>query len=237
MNKRIRINKYLSQCGLGARRKVEEYVISNRVTVNGEPVRSLATLVDVDSDIVKFDNKELRLINELYYLLLNKPRGVITSVKDELNRQTVMDLIPAKYRSAGVVPVGRLDKDSEGLLLLTNDGETAYRLTHPGFQVKKEYILKLDKSLEERDKLQIERGVVLYGNRTNPARIFIIDSGKNIIKISISEGKKRQIRLMFDRFSYKVLTLKRTALGPLRLGKLPSGSFRLLKKDEIKKLK
>jgi pseudouridine synthase len=237
MNKRIRINKYLSQCGLGARRKVEEYVISNRVTVNGEPVRSLATLVDVDSDIVKFDNKELRLIDDLYYLMLNKPRGVITSVKDELNRQTVMDLIPAKYRSAGVVPVGRLDKDSEGLLLLTNDGETAYRLTHPGFQVKKEYIVKLDKSLEERDKLQIERGVVLYGNRTNQARIFIIDSGKNIIKISISEGKKRQIRLMFDRFSYKVLTRKRTTLGPLRLGKLPSGSFRLLKKDEIKKLK
>ncbi len=236
MNKKIRINKYLSQCGLGARRKVEEYVISNKITINGKPVRSLATLVDTESDIVRLDKRVLSLINRRYYLLLNKPRGFITSVKDENNRSTVMDLIPGQYKSAGVTPVGRLDKDSEGLLLFTNDGDMAYRLMHPGFKIKKEYVVELDRKLAEHDKLQIETGVVLYGKRTNPARIDIIDPKKNIIKIIISEGKKRQIRLMFDQFSYKVISLKRVALGPIRLDRLPSGSFRLLRKDELRKL-
>lgn len=237
MSKKIRINKYLTLCGLGSRRKVEEYIRNNKIKVNGELIKSLSYIVDADNDKLEFNNKTLSCIEKKYFIILNKPKGYITSQKDEHERPTVMDLIPDRFKKAMINPVGRLDKDSEGLLLFTNDGETAYRLTHPKFKIKKEYIVELNDPLKEEDKIKIEKGVFIYGERTNPARLDCMDSSKKIIKMTISEGKKRHIRLTFDIFSYKVKKLKRVAFGPIRLKNLYSGSYRLLREDEIKKLR
>ncbi len=236
MNNKLRINKYLSLCGLGARRKVEEYILNRKIKINGKVVESLSDTVDPDRDIVELNNRVLNLINKKYFIILNKPKGYVTSINDEQGRLTVMDLIPEKYKNAAVSPVGRLDMNSEGLLLLTNTGEIAYKLTHPKFGIQKEYIVEIDKPLKDADRLKMEKGIYLYGEKTKPAKIEILDKAKKIVKMSISEGKKRHIRLTFDRFSYKVKRLKRISFGPLKLDKLISGSYRLLRKDEIKKL-
>ncbi|MFH0977284.1 MAG: pseudouridine synthase [Spirochaetota bacterium] len=236
MSTKIRINKYLSLCGLGSRRKVEEYILKNKVKINGIPVHSLSSLIDTENDKVEVNSIVLNSFSKKYVIILNKPKGYITSLEDEHKRPIVMDLIPERFKKAMVSPVGRLDKDSEGLLLLTNHGDLAYRLTHPKFGIKKEYIVELNKSLGEEDRLKIEKGVYLYGERTNPSKIEPIDYEKKVIKVIISEGKKRHIRLTFGKFSYKVKKLKRIAFGPIKLRNLYSGSYRLLKEDEIKKL-
>jgi len=237
MTRKIRINKYLSQCGLGSRRKVEEYIISGRIRLNGVVEKSLNQLIDIENDSLKFDNKSISIIDDRHYILLNKPGGCITTRNDEMGRRTVMDLLPAKYRKAGIFPVGRLDKDTEGLLLLTNDGETAYRLTHPKFGVEKEYIVELDRPLKNEDKKSIESGVYIDGRKTSPAKIKFPGKPKNLLKMIIAEGKKRQIRISFKNLSYKILTLRRVALGPLKLGTLESGAFRIIKKSELENLK
>jgi pseudouridine synthase len=236
MSKKIRINKYLTLCGLGSRRKVEEYVLNKKIKVNRVIINSLSFIVDVDNDKVEFKNSVLNLIDKKYFLILNKPKGYITSVNDELGRPTVMDLIPDRFKRAMVTPVGRLDMDSEGLLLFTNDGDMAYKLIHPKFGIKKEYIVELNNSLKEEDKVKIEKGVFLYGERTNPAQLEYLEKSKKIIKIILSEGRKRHIRLTFNLFSYKVKKLKRIAFGPIKLRNLYSGSYRLLRDDEVKKL-
>ncbi len=232
----MRINKYLSLCGLGSRRKVEELVEKGRVRVNGSVVRDLSCRIDPDADIVELDGTALNL-QRYYYIMLNKPKGYITSVSDEMGRAVVMHLIPEKYRRAGVVPVGRLDKDSEGLLLLTNDGDTAYRLTHPRFDIEKQYQVTLDKPLDEKAKKSIEKGVYLYGEKAKPAVITSLSLDERNVKVAIREGKKRHIRLSFDKFGYKVRKLKRISFGPLTLGGLHSGDHRLLHEREIKALK
>jgi 23S rRNA pseudouridine2605 synthase len=236
MKKKIRINKYLTLCGLGSRRKVEEYVLNNKIKINGKPINSLSFIVNADIDKVEFNNALLNLIDKKYFLILNKPKGYVTSLKDEHERPTVMDLIPDRFKKAMVSPVGRLDMESEGLLLFTNDGDIAYKLTHPKFGIKKEYIVELNNPLKEEDKVKIEKGVYLYGERTNPAELENMDNSKKIIKMIISEGRKRHIRLTFNMFSYKVKKLKRIAFGPIKLRNLYSGSYRLLREDEIKKL-
>jgi 23S rRNA pseudouridine2605 synthase len=236
MGRQIRINKYLSLCGLGSRRKVEEYVLNRKIKINGKQINSLSFIVDADNDKVELNNSVLNLINKKYFIILNKPKGYITSVSDEQGRPTVMDLIPDRYKKAMISPVGRLDKESEGLLLFTNDGDIAYKLTHPKFRIKKEYIVELNNPLKEEDKDKIEKGVFLYGEKTNPAKIEIINNTKKIIKMTISEGKKRHIRLAFELFSYKVKKLKRIAFGPIKLKNLDPGSYRLLREDEVKKL-
>jgi 23S rRNA pseudouridine2605 synthase len=236
MSRKIRINKYLSLCGLGSRRKVEEYVLHKKIKINGKQINSLSFIVDVDNDKVELNNSVLNLITKKYFIILNKPKGYITSVSDEHGRPTVMDLIPDRYKKVMVSPVGRLDKDSEGLLLFTNDGDMAYKLAHPKFGIKKEYIVELNDSLKDEDKIKIEKGVFLYGEKTNPARIENINNTKKIIKMTISEGKKRHIRLTFELFSYKVKKLKRIAFGPIKLRNLDPGSYRLLREDEVKKL-
>ncbi len=236
MNNKIRINKYLMLCGLGSRRKVEEFVLNRKIIINGRPVDSLSFNVDVEEDRVELNGSVLRPISKKYYIILNKPRGYITSVSDDHGRPTVMDLIPDRYKKVMISPVGRLDMDSEGLLLLTNDGDTAYRLIHPKFGIKKEYIVELNNPLKEEDKIKIEKGVYLYGERTNPSMIEYAKNTKKIIKMIISEGKKRHIRMTFEMFSYKVKKLKRISFGPIKLKNLDTGSCRLLKEDEIRKL-
>lgn len=237
MSNKIRINKYLSSCGLGSRRKVEEFILDSKIKINGKTVHSLSELVDTDNDIVEYNNRIISAISAKYYLILNKPKGYITTVNDERGRPTVMDLIPGEFKNVKVNPVGRLDMDSEGLLLLTNDGDAAYKLTHPRFQITKEYIVELDVPLKQEDRIKIEKGIILYGMKTNPAKIVILDRKKKTVKITLTEGKKRHIRITFSKLSYKVRSLKRISYGPIRLANLKAGSCRKLNKIEIEKLK
>ena len=237
MKSRIRINKYLSLCGMGSRRKVEDYILSGRIKINGSVDKSLHTMVNINSDTVELDNKRLNPLDELFYIILNKPRGYITTLSDERARPIVMDLIPEKYKKAFVFPVGRLDKDTEGLLLLTNDGDLAYCLTHPKFGVSKEYIVKLDKPLRDSDRSRIEKGIYIDGHKTNPAVIEFPGKTEKLVKMTITEGKKRQVRLTFSSLSYNVKKLKRVSFGPLVLGEVKSGEYRLLNDKEIKVLK
>jgi len=236
---KVRINKYLTLCGLGSRRKVEDLIIAGDIRLNGSVVRDLSTIVDSETDTVKYNGEELRTINTQYYVMLNKPKGYITSLSDEKGRVTVMTLLPEKYRRSGVMPVGRLDKDTEGLLLFTNDGGLAHKLTGPAFKVKKEYLVQLDKPLEETDRITIEKGFFVHQikTKTKPAVISVTEKSRLFVKVQIVEGKKRQIRYSFKNLGYNVLKLKRTAYGPLTLGRLTKGDHRVLKTAEVKLLK
>jgi len=236
---RVRLNKYLSLCGLGSRRKVEDLITSGRVRINNRTIKNLAQMIESDQDIVEFDGSIINPILNFHYLILNKPTGYVTTQNDEKGRPIVMDLIPEKYRKLSVFPVGRLDKDTEGLLLFTNDGELAHRLTHPKFNIPKEYIVELDRPLEQDAKEKIQRGIFIHQikAKTMPASIEKIDVPGKMIKITIKEGKKRQIRYSFLKFGYKVKKLKRVTDGSLKLTGVNRGTYRLLKKKEIKELK
>jgi 23S rRNA pseudouridine2605 synthase len=236
---KVRINKYLTLCGLGSRRKVEELVVSGQIKVNGRLTKDLATIIDTDTDSVTFGGEELQRIKSVYYLMLNKPKGYITTASDEKGRITVMDLLPEKFLRAGVMPVGRLDRDTEGLLLFTNDGDLAHKLTGPSFKVKKEYIVQLDKPLEEQDRKRIEKGFFVHQVKAKikPATVTVIEKSGMFVKVLIIEGKKRQIRYSFKNLGYNVLKLKRTGYGPISLGRLNKGDHRLLKISEVKLLK
>ncbi len=236
---KVRINKYLTLCGLGSRRKVEELILAGEIRLNGSVVRDLATTVNSETDTVKYNGEVLKTINTQYYVMLNKPKGYITSLSDEKGRVTVMTLLPEKYRRSGVMPVGRLDKDTEGLLLFTNDGDLAHKLTGPSFKVKKEYLVQLDKPLEETDRAMVEKGFFVHQikTKTKPATVTVTEKSRMFVKVLIVEGKKRQIRYSFKNLGYNVLKLKRTGYGPLSLGRLTKGDHRVLKTSEVKLLK
>lgn len=235
---KTRLNKYLSLCGLGSRRKVESLILEGRIKINGRVVKELATIIDSDNAEIKCDNQVIAPLERTYYLMLNKPRGYITTLSDEKGRATVMSLIPEKFIRAGVVPVGRLDKDSEGLLLFTNDGELSHLLTSPSFKVKKEYLVELDKPAVDEDLRRIEKGFFVHQikAKTKPAVITVSDKSRLFVKVIIAEGKKRQIRYSFKNLGYNVLKLKRTGYGPLSLGRLNKGEHRLLKTSEVRLL-
>jgi len=235
---KTRLNKYLTLCGLGSRRKVEDLITEGRIKINGKTVKDLATIVETGSHVVKFDNQIVEPLDKVYYLMLNKPRGYITTLSDEKGRPTVMSLIPERFIRAGVVPVGRLDRDSEGLLLFTNDGDLSHLLTSPSFKVKKEYLVELDRPAQEEDLRRIEKGFFVHQikAKTRPAVLKVADKAGMFVKVLISEGKKRQIRYSFKNLGYNVLKLKRTGYGPLSLGRLNKGEHRLLKTSELKAL-
>lgn len=223
-------------CGVASRRKAEEFISAGQVTVNGEKA-TLGTKVDPDQDRVICRGELLSRVKVTYYVVLNKPKGFLTSVGDPFGRRTVVDLIPEKYWEAGVFPVGRLDKDTEGLLLLTNDGILAHRLMHPSFESKKTYSVTLDRELDEKDKGAIEKGVRLREFSTRPCTIVKDKDLPERLQITIGEGKKRQIRLTFAHFRYKVKKLVRLEFGPLKLAHIPKGTFRDLKGSEVRALK
>ncbi|HPP51171.1 MAG TPA: pseudouridine synthase [Spirochaetota bacterium] len=234
---KIRINKYLSLCGLGSRRKTEEIIKKGQIYVNGLPMTDLSYQVDINNDIVMYRGQVLLPVQAYHYLILNKPKGYLTTTKDERNRPTVLQLIPQHYIEQGTFPVGRLDKDTEGLLLFTNDGDLAYKLTHPRFKVPKTYQVTLDRPLRDDHKMAIEHGIELYGTQTLPATIVPINDEWTIVTITITEGKKRQVRMMFSMLGYEVISLIRIKYGPITLGNLPVGKYRVLSKQEIEKLK
>ncbi len=232
----MRINRFLAHAGVGSRRNVEELVREGRVKVNGRAVYDLSTDIDQDKDIVEYAGRRVR-IEGYHYLILNKPKGYLTTVDDVQNRLKVMDLVPERYKNAGVVPVGRLDRDTEGLLLMTNDGDAAYVLTHPKFEIEKEYLVELDRPLEDAVRDKICKGIFMYGRRTRPAEIVFLDDSKKRVLLKIKEGKKRQVRITFGNFSYRVKKLTRVSFGPLQVRGINSGSYRLLKEREIQALK
>ena len=234
----MRLQKYMAMCGVAARRKCEEIIASGRVSVNGQIITEMGTQVN-EGDCVMVDGVLITPEEEKRYILYHKPAGEVTTVSDDKGRETVMDRF--KDFPVRLYPVGRLDYDSEGLLLLTNDGELAQRLTHPSCEVDKVYLARVtgNPSNEAIDKLR--RGVFMEGDerRTYPASVRVVrdESLYSDIVVSIHEGRNRQVRRMFDAVGHKVLLLRRIRFGSLELGDLKRGEWRELTQDELRELK
>jgi 23S rRNA pseudouridine2605 synthase len=233
----MRLNRFLASCGLGSRRAVEEYITTGRIKVNGEVISKLATVVDPERDKVAFDDRPLSSGDRGLYILLNKPSGYLTTARDDFGRPTVMDLV--KGLSQRVFPVGRLDMNSTGLVLLTNDGELAYGLSHPRYEIKKTYLVKVEGRPQEADLARLKEGIELEQGKTSFAQIEVKseESGYTLFQVEIHEGKKRQIRKMFTAIGHPVLELERIKLGELRLGAVKRGEWRELTEAEISELK
>jgi 23S rRNA pseudouridine2605 synthase len=226
-----RLQKVLAAAGLGSRRAVERLIDEGRVTVNGRRVR-LGARVDPDKDKVEVDGSPVPLRQGLVYYLVNKPVGVVATASDPHGRPTVLDYMPTTDR---VWPVGRLDIDTEGALLLTNDGELTFRLTHPSFRVDKTYLAEVRGSVGGSVVGRLQRGVELDDGATAPARVVVMDrSGtSSLVEISIHEGRHRQVRRMFEAVGHPVIRLARIGIGPLALGRLRPGTVRRLRPEEI----
>lgn len=223
----MRINKYLAHSGVCSRRQADEIVAQGRVSINGEIIKELGTKVSPD-DVVKLDGELIVPSEKFKYLLLNKPVGYVSTVKDPHAEKTVIDLVDSNER---LYPVGRLDKDSRGIIIITNDGDLTYKLTHPKKDIYKTYEVTLDKDPKEFDLEKLKKGIPMDGYLTKRAKIKKISNYK--YQISISEGRNRQVRRMFDYIGCKVVDLKRISIGQLQDNNLPEGKFRELKKEEI----
>jgi len=230
--------KILTMSGIGSRRRLADAIKQSRVAVNGEVVADFRYPVDTEKDRVAIDGRPIKLgVEQPVYLMLNKPRGVISTVRDERGRRTVIDCLPQKYRSLRLYPVGRLDKDSTGLLLLTNDGELTHKLTHPSFEHEKEYLVQISAKLKSSEKQRLERGIELEDGRTHPAVVKEVPSLPPFsYSITIHEGKKRQVRRMFDSIGHPTLSLKRIRMENLTLGDLGEGKSRELSIQGVRAL-
>ena len=236
LGKEIRLQKYLAQCGVASRRKAENLIAEGRITVDGKIVTSMGTKVNPEKQQILFDGKPVSIEKEKIYYLLNKPKGYVTTVSDPQGRPIVTDLI--KDINERIFPVGRLDLDTEGALLLTNDGDLAQKMQHPSYGVTKTYeALVTGKPLQK--KLDIlEKGILLEGRMTSPAHVAAVKklNKSTLVRITIHEGRKRQVRKMFAAIGHPVISLKRTAYGKLYLNNLPQGSYRRLNKGDLKNI-
>ena len=234
----VRLQKYIAMCGVASRRAAEELIQGGQVRVNGEVVRELGTKVEVGADAVEVAGKLIKAASKNYYVMLNKPVGYVSTVKDQFDRPTVIDLLQDEIKSR-IFPVGRLDYDTQGLLLLTNDGDFTYKVTHPKFKVDKTYIATLKGGLTIRGLQMLRRGVVIDGYKTAPAEVEILsaEQGKTMVRITIHEGKNRQVRKMMEAVGSKVTALERISIGKVALGNLPLGRWRYLTSHEINYLK
>lgn len=229
----MRINKYIASCGGYSRRSAEQLILDKRVCVNGKLVTNLATDIDENNDTVTVDKKPLNKINKKYYLMLHKPKGYVTTLHDEKGRKTVMDFFPPAIKNI-VKPIGRLDMDSEGLLLFTNDGELTKKLTHPSSGIKKHYQVKIEGKIEKSEVEALKQGTTIniagQEVETNPAQVTVKEESPDgkftKLDVVISEGKNREIRKMFESVGKTVVFLKRTQIGKLTLGGLPRGKFK-----------
>ena len=229
-----RLQKLLAQAGYGSRRACENFLLEHRVTVNGRVVE-LGAKADPDRDMIKLDGKRVRLGGQRIYIALNKPIGVVTTNADEFGRQTVRDLIDL---AGQLFPVGRLDADSEGLVLLTNDGDLANVLTHPRYEHEKEYRVLVEGRPDEGTLKAWRRGVLLEGQMTAPAKVDVVDAerGQTWLRVIMHEGRKRQIREVAGMLGYRVKYLQRVRIGPIRLTNLKLGEWRHLSTSEVKLL-
>ena len=233
----VRLQKYMASCGLASRRKCEEYILQGKVKVNGKTVTELGTKVIPNKDKVEFEGKEIKSEEKNIYILLNKPIGYVTTSKDQFGRDSVLDLVKIKER---VVPVGRLDMYTSGALILTNDGDFVYKVTHPKHEITKTYTVTLKGIITKEEVEKIKNGVDIGDYITKPAKVKILktDTEKNIsrLEIIIHEGKNRQVRRMCEAVGRKVLALHRTKIGEISVKEIPLGKWRKLEQKEIKKL-
>ncbi len=232
----MRLNKYLADCGVDSRRNCDEIIAQGRVKVNGKTVTRLGVDVDPENDSVSLDGRRLRQKRRDVYVMLHKPKGVVCTAKDDKGRKTVLDLVDVKAR---LFPVGRLDYDTEGLLLLTTDGQLAQTLTHPSHHIPKTYVARIFGELSEEEEKSLEKGVLLDGALTQPASVKVVekDDRTSRIEITIFEGRNRQVRRMLESVGKDVEFLKRVSVGELRLGGLSRGKYRFLTEKEINYLK
>lgn len=233
----LRLQKFLADCGVASRRGAEALIKEGRVRVNGEVIREMGVKVDEENDIIEFDGERLKPQNKMIYIMLNKPEGFVTTVSDDKGRATVMSLvseIPAR-----IYPVGRLDYDTEGLLLLTNDGELTYKITHPKNNIEKTYIAEVTGNIGMDTILSLRNGVYIDGVRTSPAKVEVVGATRlgTKLEITIHEGRNRQVRRMFEAVGCIVKKLKRTEEAGLKLGHLPLGKWRRLSESEVNMLK
>lgn len=231
-----RLQKYLAECGIASRRKCEQIILDGQIKVNGIVIKNLGFKVDPDKDIVEYDGKVVTKVQHNIYIMLNKPVGFVTTVKDQFGRPSVLDLIKIKDR---IYPVGRLDYNTSGMLLLTNDGDLANKLMHPKHEVDKVYIAKIRGIPDDKELDRFREGLLIDNRLTAKAKIEILKKIKNdaVVKIAIHEGRNRQIRKMCELIGHPVLTLKRIKIGDLELGELKTGHWRYLNDEEVQYLK
>jgi len=227
-----RLQKILSQAGIASRRASEKLMLEGRVTVNGTTVTELGTKADPARDDIRVDGRRIKAAEQHRYILLNKPRGYVTTRSDPHRRRTVLDLLRAVREY--IYPVGRLDYDSEGLLILTNDGDLAARLTHPRHGVARVYEARVLGEPDAHDISRLSKGVTIEGRRTAPAEVVALGPGH--LRITVREGRNRQVRKMCDAIGHPVEELRRVAIGPIRDPKLKAGQWRDLTPEEIKRL-
>ena len=233
----IRLQKYMAISGIASRRKCEEYILQGKVKINGEIITELGTKVIPSKDKIEFDGRTLEIQEKNIYILLNKPIGYVTTTKDQFGRDDVLDLVKTKER---IVPVGRLDMYTSGALILTNDGDFVYKVTHPKHEINKTYTVTLKGIITKEEVLKLQKGVDIGDYITKPAKVKILktDEEKQIsrLEIVIHEGKNRQVRRMCEAVGRKVLALHRTKIGEISVKDIELGKWRYLKKEEINKL-
>ena len=233
----MRLQKYMALCGVSSRRSAEKMILAGKVQVNGRTVREMGLQIDEEKDQIFVDGTLIHPETEKHYIAYYKPIGEVTTVSDPEGRPTVMD----KFRDYPVrlFPVGRLDFDSEGLLLLTNDGEMMNHLLHPSHEVKKVYLIKASNQVTPEEINHLKSGVIIDGKMTSPAKVRLLrfEAFDTVLLVSIHEGRNRQVRKMLEAVNHQVVSLKRVEFGPVKLGDLQRGQWRTLSPEEITRLK
>ena len=230
---KVRLNKFLAECGVASRRKAEDLITGGRITVNRTVIRELSFSIDPETDILAIDGEKVKPQKKIYYLL-NKPKGIITSTSDEKGRKTVLDLIDLNQK---IFPVGRLDYNTTGVLLLTNDGDFSNFLTHPGNKIKREYNVTLNRELEETDRLKFIKGLRLDGRKGKFESIrYLYKSDRNKLAVVTVEGRNHFVKNMFSQLGYFVDQLERVSYAGVDVKGIPHGGYRKLSYEEIKKI-
>ena len=238
MTDTMRLEKYIATAGIASRRAVKKSILAGAASVNGEPILVPGYPIDTETDVVEFEGKRVEPLKNRIYLMLNKPAGCITTRSDQRGRPTVMDLV--RDLSDAIYPVGRLDLETEGLLLFTNDGDFAYRLLHPSHEIEKTYIAWVKGVPRDEVIQKLRQGVRIPSGTTAPAKVRRLkiskDGHSTELEVTIHEGKKRQVRMMCKAVGHPVIRLKRVQIGTLKLGHLPLGAYRLLTSEEVSEL-
>ncbi|MBN1515703.1 rRNA pseudouridine synthase [Candidatus Sumerlaeota bacterium] len=233
---KMRLQKFIAECGIASRREAERLIAQGRVKLNGKTVREMGVQCDPEKDAVEVNGRPVRPLRSHLYVLFNKPRGVTSTRRDPHAETSLTDALPARYRS--LKPVGRLDKWSDGLMLLTNHNELIHRMTHPSFHIAKEYYVEVNGASRATANRRLENGVMVGKTKTAPAKLDHIEhhGEYSSFHITIHEGRKRQIRIMCEEVGYKVRRLRRLRIGPVKLGDHPAGKCRELSHEEISSL-
>lgn len=233
----IRLQKYMAEAGISSRRKAEELILEGKVKVNGKTINELGIKIVPNKDIVEYNGKKVVLEKEYVYILLNKPIGYVTTVKDQFNRDSILDLVKINKR---IVPVGRLDMYTSGAIILTNDGDFVYKVTHPKHEIEKTYTVTIKGIVKDNEVEELKKGVKIEDYTTKPAKVKILktDEEKNIsrLEITIHEGKNRQVRKMCEAIGHKVLALHRSKIAGIGVKDLEIGKWRYLTNKEVKKI-